>query len=803
MFARYLLPLAVCACLYAQPRQIHSWDEADKALAQLQTNDDDVATRTALLRFFGPQTPQSDRARDLRRDQLVWFVEHHPESLVLAEPASTVEPEGSSSFADPKGFAILSAAWQKALSIEKPRFDVFANAAVFYRGADPVRARQIVDRGLTLYPANSRISEVRGALLAYSVTGVKTLNAWNNSGTFEENRGKSAQSKADLHTLETTEDPNVAGGAADALRQVINVLRSQHVEDGLKTAEGLSTRLYEKAIAADPNAARWSLSLMSVYQSFAMTAATPSEKIAYLKKAMAAAPAGQRNFVLPDLALQYVADNKIADAEQIAKELLSLDRNSWNYGNAVFSGNIVLGRIALSKGDVDEAKRRLIAAGHAPTTPQLSSFGPTDWRLATDLLAAGERDTVLDYLEALRPTWTSGAARINSWTASIRRGGTPNFTGVGPSFPTASYVGRPAPEFRLMDMEGNSVALSEFKGKVVLLDFWATWCGPCRQEMPEFQRIHRTLASKDVVVLTIDVNETRDKPAEYMTKEKFTFPVLLGNGTDVMDRYGVHAYPTTFAIDKNGAIADVAQGSGPNSGARIDAMIAKARAGAPPPAAGSSPPSPGVSVNTRTFTPLTPASTAEDFFRDAVRQNNARDYSGALQSLSRTLEMRADWLPAVVLQADVYYRDKQYEKAIKGFTHAIELDPKRAASYDSRGLAYSYSGRHDQAIPDYTKSIELAPTSAAAFNNRGWAYLETGRLDEALADFDKALELNPSYSTALFNRAHLYEKRKEFAKAIADYDSVLHINPSDVNAARQRDAIKAPAANLAAPKPLR
>jgi tetratricopeptide (TPR) repeat protein len=202
--------------------------------------------------------------------------------------------------------------------------------------------------------------------------------------------------------------------------------------------------------------------------------------------------------------------------------------------------------------------------------------------------------------------------------------------------------------------------------------------------------------------------------------------------------------------------------------------------------------------------------TAEDYFRDAVRLRNNRDYTAAIQALDHALEIRPNWLPAVASRADNLYNAKRYDEAIAAFDRAIQIDPKRAASYDGRGLALSYSGKQDQAIPDYSRAVELLPGFANAYNNRGWAYMETGHLEEALGDFNKAIELNPAYTTALFNRAHLFEKRKEYAKAIADYDGVLHVNPTDAAAARQKDAdlrnLEGNAApthsSLEAPKPL-
>jgi len=284
----------------------------------------------------------------------------------------------------------------------------------------------------------------------------------------------------------------------------------------------------------------------------------------------------------------------------------------------------------------------------------------------------------------------------------------------------------------------------------------------------------------------VDANEPLETVAPFIEKQKYKFPVLLANGTDVVSRYSVNAYPTTFAIDKNGLVAEVLLGNGPG---RLDGAIAKARAGAPPPKAAPITSRPAVPARTKLALPPPPTSsvTAEDFYRDAVRLRGQSDYAGASKALARALELHPDWMTAALTQAQVYASAKQYDDAIAAYSHVIQLDPNRAASYDSRGLAYSNSGRHSQAIPDYTRAIELNPELTGAYNNLGWANMELGHLEEALPDLNKAIELNPAYTTALFNRAHLFERQKEYGKAVEDYDRILHI-ASDNPAARNQKA---------------
>lgn len=98
----------------------------------------------------------------------------------------------------------------------------------------------------------------------------------------------------------------------------------------------------------------------------------------------------------------------------------------WNYGNAIQDSNQVLGRIALSKGDVAEAKKRLLASADSDGSPQLNSFGP-NMRLAKELLDKGEKEVVLEYFDLCGKFWTMGAQRLATWSDVVNEGKTPDF----------------------------------------------------------------------------------------------------------------------------------------------------------------------------------------------------------------------------------------------------------------------------------------------------------------------------------------------------------------------------------------
>ena len=118
-----------------------------------------------------------------------------------------------------------------------------------------------------------------------------------------------------------------------------------------------------------------------------------------------------------------------------------------------------------------------------------------------------------------------------------------------------------APELILKDLNGQTVKLSDYKGKVVILNFWASWCPPCKAEMPDLDETAKTLASgKDAVLLAVNltdgVRETVDKAKKYINDNKFSMNVLLDTEGKAANDYGITNIPTTFIIDKQGEIHD-------------------------------------------------------------------------------------------------------------------------------------------------------------------------------------------------------------------------------------------------------
>ena len=131
-----------------------------------------------------------------------------------------------------------------------------------------------------------------------------------------------------------------------------------------------------------------------------------------------------------------------------------------------------------------------------------------------------------------------------------------------------------APDFTVYDGDDNAVHLSDFKGKPVVLNFWASWCGPCKMEMPDFEAKSRELEG-DVVFMMVNATdggrETVDTAKQFVTDSGYTFPVYYDTEYSAIYAYGVNAFPTTFFIDAEGNL--VAYGQGAMSGETLQTGI--------------------------------------------------------------------------------------------------------------------------------------------------------------------------------------------------------------------------------------
>jgi len=200
----------------------------------------------------------------------------------------------------------------------------------------------------------------------------------------------------------------------------------------------LAESLLKKAQSLEPKNPEWPQSLAHLYKlgTYHQTSSEQSENakktLAQMEKSLDLATSELEKFyTITDLAKNAYNAGDLNKAESYAKELLLMAPKyprDWNYGNAIHHANIVLGRIALARGDIEAAKNYLIEAGKTPGSPQLNSFGP-NMTLAKELLGKKETQTVLNYFELCGKFWEMGNEKLKEWSELVRNGKMPDFGG--------------------------------------------------------------------------------------------------------------------------------------------------------------------------------------------------------------------------------------------------------------------------------------------------------------------------------------------------------------------------------------
>lgn len=118
-------------------------------------------------------------------------------------------------------------------------------------------------------------------------------------------------------------------------------------------------------------------------------------------------------------------------------------------------------------------------------------------------------------------------------------------------------IGKKAPNFTLESLNGEKISLDDLKGKKVLINFWATWCPYCVQEMPDLNKLYVENKDKDLVVLAVDIGETKETVESYLKDKNYEFTVLLDKNGEVANQYMIRGIPTSYLIDKEGKIKSI------------------------------------------------------------------------------------------------------------------------------------------------------------------------------------------------------------------------------------------------------
>ncbi len=142
---------------------------------------------------------------------------------------------------------------------------------------------------------------------------------------------------------------------------------------------------------------------------------------------------------------------------------------------------------------------------------------------------------------------------------------------------TSLQKGSVAPDFTLQSLTGKPISLSDYRGKIVILNFWASWCSPCKEEMPAFQSFHEKYNNKGATILSINVthrDRNRKQLLQFIKNNDLTFPILLDEKGKVTEMYQILIIPTTFVIDQKGMIQNKVLG--PLNEAQIQNLLGEA-----------------------------------------------------------------------------------------------------------------------------------------------------------------------------------------------------------------------------------
>jgi len=313
-------------------------DEAAALEKKLVENPQDFRARRELLGYYFQAQFRSPSARQSRQKQVLWMIEHHPDSTVIPSRYTMLDP-----ILDGQSYEQGKTLWLKAVESHPQNTAIIGNAAEYFVIFDKKTAEDLLKKAQALEPESAHWSQRLGFL--YSLEA-RSMHPGTNSGAM----------------------------AAAELKKFHN------------------------------------------------------QKLAALEKAVT--PGAAPDFdALDALAMTAFDAGEIGKARNYATELLSQAQSrkeDWNYGNAIQHGNIVLGRVALLDGKVEEAKKFLREAGNTPGSPQLGSFGP-NMSLAKDLLEKGETNAVLEYFQQCGKFWKMAGGQLDTWATDVKDGRKPNF----------------------------------------------------------------------------------------------------------------------------------------------------------------------------------------------------------------------------------------------------------------------------------------------------------------------------------------------------------------------------------------
>lgn len=538
-------------------------------IAELETtvaeDPGDERARGQLLQIY--RMSSTEEAKLARRKHILWFIEHNPAALPLSFNGWI---DAATAPADPEGRKLITAAWRKAVAKEDLEGEAYVNALPYLATEDPALGvtalrRALADRHLTKHGrsmAGRHASAILlGATSLYFGLTIKSADA---------DRMQQPPAIETRAILSTSEDAEFLKTAIQTLLPASASLRTRGIEFASLDPFVTSVLAQWKKRAPDDPLPFWLE--MELHHGNAMRERNKEKKAELARLAFAAGERGRALGGEPETTFAEKHVRAAMDAGELDKavaygrQVLETSRaRSSTSGDVIYNMNSLLGLIALQRGNTAEALRHLEEAGKSNGSPALGSFGP-DFSLARGLASAGEADAVIAHLESVRRFWKNDRGNLDRWIAALREGSTPSFNRfAGSDDARRQMVDRPAPPIAgLMTIDGAKWDLESLKGKIVLVDFWATWCAPCRKQMPELSAFYNAHKDDGFAMIGLSSEEEEDTVKRFLQKNPVSYPVAIAP-PDLVKAYDAQSLPSAFWIDAKGIIVAVDIGAGPDT----------------------------------------------------------------------------------------------------------------------------------------------------------------------------------------------------------------------------------------------
>jgi peroxiredoxin len=379
---------------------------------------------------------------------------------------------------------------------------------------------------------------------------------------------------------------------------------------------------------------------------------------------------------------------------------------------------------------------------------------------------------------------------------SLLAGSDARAEGPGPAL-TGPQLGAPAPAFLLRTLEGKTVALEQFRGKTLVLNVWATWCPPCRQEMPELIKGYESYSKQGVAFLGVDTTEEAPIVRAYLAARDVPYAQALDSDKRFSEKYDVQAFPTTYVIDPQGILR--ARYIDVLASAQLGELIAAASAGRNVEIGSPLQLKIDATLEDGTISfegnPATIVANVKSADAAIARAESLLDESDAakgnptnfLRTRTEEAALRDRAIEALAgvaagdeervllarLRGDAALEREQWSAALDGYGAALALDPKNRQVLQGSALAAERLGQPDAEIRADARLVTLQPESVDALVELGLAYGRAKRFDAAAKAFGDAVRLaerhlraKPGDAAAIRKLAwvHLYAGRT-YAKA--------------------------------------